>query len=584
MGTGAARARADARAARADMRGNALSWRATRDTAQLNLAVQARDTARQFEIGAVLLDIGERASKAQARRVHELRGGNPPSATSIDDAAADACASIVAHVRRLDKLTVAHWQSARVLRVLRLYAARGAFLSLATWSGAGLTGDNTGAARFNGALVESLTVDFARHLASGGDDAEPFEHDTRARRAVVRWVFRVGLYDFARALPSDMQAGARARACKQARARCRVLGSVIMGATFDDATLNAGFSSLKNFAESCKAASLFEALRNARAAAVEDCGAVEFARVGAARWRIAAGAAWRKLAHLQSALAMPDTGDTIRRAPGAHKRGRAGIRATLAARSLARRHAVEAFNHALALRDYWRKVEQRAAAANLRAFDMVFARRVSDMRDSGTVARFDDLLHVAGLRDSLGRVRGGGKLDGAMVTRARGKVATRRADGGTVKLTVGRARRALPCALLAPAGAGDIGATLARQLSAPAVTLPDFRAPDINADTVAKVERRRVRRDWQSARRFDIMRAGAGVSPVQFCVSDTMLSAFGNVPVARAARPDWRKRVRARHAATPDRRGHYTGATILQYGTGATRRGVLLNSGAVVYC
>jgi hypothetical protein len=452
MGTGAARARADARTARADMRSNALSWRATRDTAQLNLAVQARDTARQFEIGALLLAIGEHASKAQARRVHELRGGNPPSATSIDDAAADACASIVAHVRRLDKLTVAHWQSARVLRVLRLYAARGAFLSLALWSGAGLTGDNTGAARFNGALVQSLTIDLARHLASGGDEAEPFEHDGAARRAVVRWVFRVGLYDFARGLPANMQAGARAHTITQARRRCRVLGSVIMGATFDDATRNAGFSSLKTFAESCKGASLFEALRNARAAAVEDCGAVEFARVGAARWRIAAGKAWHTLAHLQSALAMPDTADTIRRAPGTHKRGRAGIRADLAAAAIARRHAAAAFNKALAMRDYWRTVEKRAAAANLRAFDLVFARRVSDMRDAGTAARFDDLLQVSGLRDSLGRVRGGGKRDGATITTARGKVShQRRADVGVVMLKVGRCKRLLPCAQLAPA-------------------------------------------------------------------------------------------------------------------------------------
>jgi hypothetical protein len=578
MGTGAARARADAAQARADMRGNARAWCATRDKAQLRLAIEARDKARQFQIGAVLLDIGEHASKAQARRVHELRGGNPPSATSIDDAAADACASIVAHVRRLDKLTVAHWQSARVLRVLRLYAARGAFLSLAIWAGAGLTGDNTGAARFNGALVESLTVDLARHLASGGDDAEPFEHDTRARRAVVRWVFRVGLYDFARGLPADMQAGARARAVAQARQRCRVLGSVIMGATFDDATRNAGFSSLAVFARSCKEASLFESLRNARAAAVEDCGAVEFARVGVARWRIAAGAAWRKLAHLQSALAMPDTADTIRRAPGSHKRGRAGIRATLAARSLARRHAVEAFNLALARRDYWHKVERRAAAANLRAFDLVFARRVSDMRNAGTAAQFDDLLHVAGLRDSVGRVRGGGKLDGAMVTGARGKVARQRADADTVKLTVGRCRRDLPCALLAPAGARDIGATLARDYTAPVVTLTSYRAPVIDADAVAKTERRRARRDWQSARRFDIMRAGAGVVPV------SAFGLWGNVAIERAARPDWRARVRATHAATPDKRGHYTGATIIQTGTGAIRRGVLLQSGAVVYC
>ena len=450
---GAARARAEAAQARADMRGNALSWRATGDTAQLGLAIAARDTARQFEIGALLLSIGEQASKAQARRIHELRGGAAPSATSKEDAAADACASIVAHVRRLDKLTLQHWQSERLLRVLRLFAARGAFLSLATWAGAGLTGDNTSAARFDGALVEALTVDLARHLASGGDEVEPFEHDTAARRAVVRWVFHVGLYDFARGLATDMRGAARTQACKQARQRCRVLGSIIMGESFDEATRNAGFSSLAVFARSCKEARLFEALRDARAAAIEDCSAVEFARVGVARWRIAAGAAWRTLARLQSALDFTGTADgrNVARALGERKRGRNGRRATLAAVSIARRHAVGAFNQALAMRNYWRKVEQRAAAEDLRTFDMVFKRRVADMRESGTVARFDSLLHVAGLRDSLGRVRGGGKRDGATITAARGKVARKRPAVGVVMLQVGRCKRLLPCAQLAPA-------------------------------------------------------------------------------------------------------------------------------------
>lgn len=451
-GAGSARARADAHAARVDMRGNALSWRATGNGAQLRLAIEARDTARQFEIGALLLSIGEQASKAQARRIHELRGGAAPSATSKADAAADAVAAIVAHVRRIDKLTLQHWQSARLLRVLRLFAARGAFLSLATWSG-GLTGDNTSAARFDGALVESLTVDLARHLASGGDDAEPFEHDTAARRAVVRWIFRVGLYDFARGLAADMRGAARACACKQARQRCRVLGSVIMGATFDDATRNAGFSSLAIFARSCKEARLFEALRDARAASIEDCAAVEFARVGVARWRIAAGAAWRTLARLQSALDFTGTADgrNVARALGERKRGRNGRRATLAGRVLARRHAVGAFNQAIAMRDYWRTVGQRAVAANLHTFDMVFKRHVADMRDSGTATRFDSLLHVTGLRDSLGRVRGGGKRDGATITTARGKVARKRPVVGVVMLQVGRCKHLLPCAQLAPA-------------------------------------------------------------------------------------------------------------------------------------
>src|ERR1035438_2070904 len=93
QGTGAARARADAAEARADMRSNARAWRATHDAAQLRLAIQARGVARQFQIGAVLLAIGEHAARAQARRVHELRGGVPPSATSIDDASAGAGAA-----------------------------------------------------------------------------------------------------------------------------------------------------------------------------------------------------------------------------------------------------------------------------------------------------------------------------------------------------------------------------------------------------------------------------------------------------------------------------------------------------------
>jgi len=179
------------------------------------------------DIGARLLAIGKTSSRRAARRIVDLRGV-PPSDTSRDDAASDAVTGVLVHVRRLDKLTAAQWDTARVRRVLALYAGRAAFLSLAQWAGAGLTGDNTASARFDSAFSVELTHDLAQRLASESVTQGNYtDADARARRAVVRWVFQVGLRDFGAGLDCG-NAGARARSLREARRRCRAVGSMVV--------------------------------------------------------------------------------------------------------------------------------------------------------------------------------------------------------------------------------------------------------------------------------------------------------------------------------------------------------------------
>ena len=106
-----------------------------------------------------------------------------------------------------------------------------------------------------------------------------------------------------------------------------------------------------------------------------------------------------------------------------------------------------------------------------------------------TVCQFDTLAHVTGLRDSLGRIRGASKRDGATIGRARGKVARTHAGAGTVALRVGRLTRALPCAPIAPADAIDAGARLAVQWQSPAPQSCAVRFIAPTLDTGAGVSR-----------------------------------------------------------------------------------------------
>jgi hypothetical protein len=90
----------------------------------------------------MLLAVGKRAAIRQASRLEERRGVQP-SQTSKDDAAADAVLRVLQHMRRLDKSNPAQWQTVRFRRAVNLYAARGAFNSLASWSSLGMTGGSS---------------------------------------------------------------------------------------------------------------------------------------------------------------------------------------------------------------------------------------------------------------------------------------------------------------------------------------------------------------------------------------------------------------------------------------------------------
>lgn len=428
-------------------------------------AIHASITADN-EQGNRLWTIATTAAKRQAQRIGELRGVNAGD-TSKDDAAQDAVVAMLQHVRRLDKLTAAQWETARVRRVLALYASRAAFLSLANWASVGMTGDNTTCSRFDKSFVTELTTDLAQRIAA--ESVQPSQYDlsdTRARRSVVRWVFGIGLNQFAADLPQDMRANARARAIQCARQRCRAIGSIVFGATMDDAIFHAGFSSLKSFAESCKDASLFESLRKARAASIADCQAVELARIAMVRYSAIVKDTWHKLQALPSGT---DFDGATRNAHLFKLQGKLLVvkdttRAKQSSLHLARVHLAQRYNHALRLACHYRDIAKRATNDTLAMFDKVFARRFSDATQASK-AQFDTLGHVTGLRDALGRATNASKQDGATIRAARGKVSHKRRDTGTVSLKVGRRSRGLPCAPLAPAAACDAGTRIAAMLS-----------------------------------------------------------------------------------------------------------------------
>jgi len=96
--------------------------------------------------------------------------------------------------------------------------------------------------------------------------------------------------------------------------------------------------------------------------------------------------------------------------------------------------------HCLAMAKHYKRVADRAIADNLRAFDRVL--------DGIHSKRFGDLRHVLGLVDRKGRERGASKINPAMIGRARGKLASKRSLAATLALPVGRAKRALPCAIV----------------------------------------------------------------------------------------------------------------------------------------
>lgn len=377
-------------------------------------------------VGDKLLTIGARAARRQARRLVELRGVTA-SETSVSDAAADAVHGVLVSVRRLDKLTPDQWAAPRVLRVLAMYAGRAAFLSLCRWSVAGMTGDNT-FERGRG-LVE-VTPDIAEHEANPDAWADHFT----ARRAAARWVFDVGLRRFAAGLPASQ---GKAAAVKAARARCHVVGRVIMGASIADACSAAGFATVKNWVESCKRVGFFESLRAARAASASDCAAVELARVSARSYALQAAAAARALRSLPGSAWRTDDTST--------QRGRAVASMARARAALPRRALIAKLRGAVAWAQWHRARGNAALAANLAEFDTLMAGLHSD--------KWGNLRRAMGFVDAKGRESS--KLNPAGIRAARGKLPRRSPLAPSVVVEVKDARRRagvrkLACAPLAP--------------------------------------------------------------------------------------------------------------------------------------
>jgi hypothetical protein len=304
--------------------------------------------------------------------------------------------------------------------VLKLYAARAAFLSLCHWATAGTTGDNTGGgdggpfgARASGVALIELTGD------AGGaygvvlpliDERIPSQDAARWRLA--RWVFQIGLRQYCETHAGGKGAG-QIRAA--ARRRCRVVGLVIFGATLADACAMAGFQSVAAWGESCKAA---------RVRAVNALESVQLARGEQRAYAIDAGDIAKQLQALGSAGAWCDTVDTsTQRARRVGAPGKAA--AVLARRALVRELA---FNVERAV--YWK---QRAAALvrdNLASFDRVLAGVHSE--------RFGDLQRLFGHVDKRGRARSrsAAGVNPAFIGRARGKLARRTALARAVAVKV----------------------------------------------------------------------------------------------------------------------------------------------------
>ena len=282
------------------------------------------EIGREQSMGARLIALGERAAARQARRLVELRGVRA-SDTSVADAASDAVAGLLLHVRRLDKASEQHWRGcgadasarcacpacgkrARFVRVLAMYAGRAAFNSLCAWSRVGMTGDNTSTA----ATWCEFVADALGDLVADDDTASgAATWDTAgARWRVVRWVFNAGFRAFVATLPAAMRGTARASAVNGARRRCRVIGSVLFGADIASACVNAGFNSAKAFQASCAKAGFWRALRAARLATLADVPGIAIARGWQRAHAIDAAQASRDLRALGSAGAVGDVFNT----------------------------------------------------------------------------------------------------------------------------------------------------------------------------------------------------------------------------------------------------------------------------------
>lgn len=447
-------------------------------------ALVTSERAAWAELQRVALSMAIKAGK----RLHDKRG-SCISATSIQDAAADGIAELAARFpvgclaarNFVGKPAVVVASAAKYYPFLRRvvlcrYAARAAWLSLSRWSVCGM-----GGAR--GALGVELTTELSDSLAAPAP-SELFASESVARRAAVRFVYGVGLFGFVADLPPGQgsrfaNSGARATATAAARVRCRVVASVILGASLFDAVAVSGLSSVAAFVNSCERAGFFPALQAARAKAswqgatvraalvnmrehsalaavairaqraARDGGAVVYSPPVARRVRVAQGVARVCVpvgvrSHLGAVLSGVSF---VRSAPLCRfvvpAVGAAGTSAPyLAAWS----RATEARALHVGAAVYWRNVARAAVAADCAAFNRVLSRLHSEDCDLAS------LRQSFGICDKLGRVRNGSKLDStARRAGTSGKIQREPSalPGVVVAVATARGVRRLDCAELA---------------------------------------------------------------------------------------------------------------------------------------
>jgi hypothetical protein len=287
---------------------------------------------------------------------------------------------------------------------------------------ASVEGAKLGAVLPNGLLLTGATV---------------WESDKRARVAFVRWVYGVGFFPVKASATGQGSAGA----VKSALARCQVVGRVILGLSLVDACALSGWSSVKKWVESCKAAGFFASLRAARLASALDSAQVEAARVAQRRFALQAAACVRALAGLGGG-GWRDVCDTsTQRGRGARARRVVGL-------VMRRRQLLRDLAANIALAKHYKAMARQALADTLAAFDRVCDKLHSD--------KWGDLRQVLGMMDKRGRGRGAGKVNSAMIRKASGKLARAVNLCATVALPVGGAKpgklpRKRPCAMLAGA-------------------------------------------------------------------------------------------------------------------------------------
>jgi hypothetical protein len=262
---------------------------------------------------------------------------------------------------------------------LWLYGCRAAFRSLNAWASGGLTGSSEGKP-----MVESWSDLLNECLQDA--TSEQRDGDRSTRWQVSRWVYQIAFVRFRVQLRAQGKTGNALReAVKAARRRLRVMVSIIWGASLADACTLAGFESSKAFANSARAAGLFDALRQARAECQTE--RMELARIGRRRFGLEAAQAakaMRSLGVIRGAFTNTQRAHSLR--------GQRDIQKTILWRRVAQRRG-----RAVELAKFWSGVMVAEMNANDKAWQ-----RVSRGLSSG---QFNDLRRVVGLIDKRGHLR-----------------------------------------------------------------------------------------------------------------------------------------------------------------------------------